>query len=121
MDECLVRWTDSFMPDRKVIMSVDGQDGKPVSVTMGLPQGSPISQVLFALYIAEIHGVAEDLVEECRGISFVDGANCIVEVTNIDDVTSKLERCAAARIRLADNNAVRLEALKTEAVLCSKR
>ena len=30
------------------------------------------------------------------------------------------ERCTAARIRWADNNAVRLEALKTEAALCSK-
>ena len=37
LDECLVRWTDSFMRDRQVIMSVDGQDGKPMEVTTGLP------------------------------------------------------------------------------------
>ena len=33
----LVRWTDSFMRDRRVIMSIGGQDGEPMSVTTGLP------------------------------------------------------------------------------------
>ena len=33
LDENLVRWTDSFMRGRRVIMSVEGQDGEPVSVT----------------------------------------------------------------------------------------
>ena len=37
IDECLVRWTDSFMRDLRVIMSVDGQDSGPMEVTMGLP------------------------------------------------------------------------------------
>lgn len=67
LGECLVRWADSFMRDRRVIMSVDGQDGKPMEVT-GLPQGSPISPVLFALYIAEIHTAVESQVEDNRGI-----------------------------------------------------
>ena len=72
IDECLVRWTDSFMGNRRVVMSVDGQDSEPMSVTTGLPQGSPISPVLFAIYIADIHQAVEDRVKGCRGISFVD-------------------------------------------------
>lgn len=36
-------------------MSVDGQDGEPLGVTTGLPQGSPISPVLIAIYIADIY------------------------------------------------------------------
>ena len=121
LDECLVKWTDSFMRDRKVIMSVDGQDGEPVSVTTGLPQGSPISPVLFAHYVAEIHGAVEDQVEDSRGISFVDDVTWIVEGTDISDVASKPERCAAASLRWADENVVRFEASKTETILFSKR
>ena len=68
IDECLVRWTDSFMRGRRVIMSVDGQDGEPMEVTIGLPQGSPISPALFAIYIADIHEAVEDQVEDSRGI-----------------------------------------------------
>ena len=101
-------------------MSVDGQDGEPVSVTTGLPQGSPISPILFALYIAEIHGAVEDQVEDSQGISVVD-ITWIVEGTDINDVTSRLERCAAASLRLADDNAVRCEVSKTEAIPFSKR
>ena len=43
------------MRDRWVIMSVDGQDSEPLSVTTGLPQGSPVSPVLFAIYVVDIH------------------------------------------------------------------
>ena len=98
IDECLVRWTDSFMRDRRV-MSVDGQDGEPMDVTTGLPQGSPISPALFAIYIADIHGAVEDQVEDSRGISYVDDVTWIAEGTDIDDVVSKLERCAQASLR----------------------
>lgn len=55
VDERLVRWTDSFIRDRKVTVSLDGQDGEEMEVTTGLPRGSPVLLVLFAIYIAEIH------------------------------------------------------------------
>ena len=86
---CLVRWADSSMRDRRVVMSVDGQDGEEMSVMTGLPQGSPVSPVLFALYIAGIHQAVESQVEDCRGISFVDDVTWIVEGYDVDDVTSQ--------------------------------
>ena len=70
--EDLVGWADSFMRDRRVIMSVDGQDDDPREVTTGLPQGSPISPALFAIYMADIHAAVEGQVQDSRGISFVD-------------------------------------------------
>ena len=122
IDECLVRWTDSFMRDRRVIMSVDGQDGEPMAmeVTTGLPQGSPISPALFAIYIADIHGAVEDQVEDSRGISYVDDVAWIVEGVDVDDV-SRMERCAQTSLEWADSNAVRFEESKTEAILFSNR
>jgi ribonuclease HI len=120
LDECLVRWTDSFMQDRRVVMSVDGQDGEVREVTTGLPQGSPVSPVLFALYISEIHQAVESQVEDCRGISFVDDITWIVEGTDIEDVSCKLEQCATASLEWAQSNAVRFEVSKTEAILFSR-
>ena len=72
LDENLAEWTGSFMRDCRVIMSVDGQGGEAKGVTTDLPQESPISPVLFAIYIAEIHTAVESCVELSRGISFVD-------------------------------------------------
>ena len=84
------------MRDTKVIMSIDGEDGE---ATTGLPQGSPISPVLFAIYIAEIHGAVETQVGQSRGTPFVDDATWVVEGDNIDGVIHRLEHCAAASFR----------------------
>ena len=59
-----------FMQDRSIVMSVDGQDGPAQEVTTGLPQGPPVSPVLFNLYIGEIHGAVEGRVPGARGIPY---------------------------------------------------
>lgn len=56
LDENLVKRTDSFMRDRRVVMSVDGQDSEAQDDTAGRLQGPPISPALSAMYIAEMHG-----------------------------------------------------------------
>ena len=63
-------------------MSVDDQDGAPLEVTTGLRYGSPISSVLFDIYIAEVHLAAESQVEGSRDISFVDDVTWVVEGAN---------------------------------------
>lgn len=52
-----------------MVMCIDGQNGELITATTGLPQGSPISPVLFAIYIAEIRGAVGIQVEDSRGIS----------------------------------------------------
>ena len=121
IDECLVRWTDSFMRDRKVIITVDGQDSEAVSFKTGRPQGWPISPTLFGIYIVDVHEAVEGRVEDGRGISWVDDVTWVVEGTDLDDVVEKLERCATANLEWAGKNAVRFEESKTKAILFSKR
>ena len=101
LGECLVRCTDSVMKDQRFVMSVDGQDSEPMGVTTGLPQGSPVSPVLFAIYIVDIHQAAESQVEDSRGISFIDGVNWIMEDNDLSDVVAKLEVQAQAFAGLA--------------------
>ena len=56
----------------------------------------PISPALFAIYIADIHDAVERQVGNSRGISSVDDITWLVEGTDLNDVVSKPERCAAA-------------------------
>ena len=120
LDENLVEWIDSFMRGRKVVMSVDGQEGEAKEVMTGLPRGSPVSPVLFAIYTADIHKEVEEKVEGCRGISFVDDMTWVAEGEGLLDLKLKLEECAERSLRWADRNAVRFETSKTEAVLFAK-
>lgn len=50
----LVRWVGSFATDRTVQIRLDGETGPKNSINCGLPQGSPISPILFMLYISPL-------------------------------------------------------------------
>jgi len=76
----LVRWVESFMEERKVIMSMDGKEGDSMDVETGVPQGSPVLPVLFAIYLSGLFGRVEEKEEECgsEGISFVNDVAWVV-------------------------------------------
>jgi hypothetical protein len=50
-----VRWVRSFLTDRTANLSFDGETTPPRSVTAGVPQGSPLSPILFLLYTASLY------------------------------------------------------------------
>jgi hypothetical protein len=50
----LVRWVNSFMEDRRIRMVIDGYERAERSVQTGIPQGSPVSPILFAIYLSGV-------------------------------------------------------------------
>jgi len=56
----LVRWVESLMEKRKVIMSIDGKEGVRLDVETGDPQEAPVSLVLFVLYLSVLFGRVEE-------------------------------------------------------------
>jgi len=119
----LLRWLESFMEDRKVIMSMDRKEGDNMDVATGVPQGSPVSPVLFVIYLSGLFGKVEDKEEECGSevISFVDDVACVVEGEDMGECTQRLERCAAETLNWAKKNAWQFDIKKTEAMLFARR
>jgi len=46
----LVEWVVAFNTDRKITIGFDRQSEQPQPYRCGLPQGSPISSILFLIY-----------------------------------------------------------------------
>jgi len=68
----LIRWTEEFMSDRKVGLVLNGQNGTDHGVDMGIPQGSPVSPILFTTYLSGLFAHVEREVLGIKALSIVD-------------------------------------------------
>jgi ribonuclease HI len=55
----LVQWVSSFATNRLVYIRLDGETGPGTDIQCGLPQGSPVSPILFMLYLAPLFKLAD--------------------------------------------------------------
>ena len=120
IDESLVRWVRDFMSDRVVRMVIGGEEQQPIDATSGLPQGSPVSPLLFALYMSGLHRFMDQHAQGVTTLSFVDDVTLMVSATSVREVSTQLERGARLAIRWGERNAATFETAKTEAILLSR-
>jgi retron-type reverse transcriptase len=95
----IVRWVDSFLSDRRAILVIDGRTGETHDIQAGLPQGSPVSPVLFIISVSAIFQWLEDGHSTPQGISFVDDIGPIIEYGEVIEGARQLERIAADAIQ----------------------
>lgn len=72
----LVGWIDSFMTNRTTL-SFDDKTSHPWEVPAGIPQGSPISPILFLFYNADLVEKCNDRGTRAQAIGFVDDVNIL--------------------------------------------
>jgi len=71
---------------------------EPKAVETGIPQGSPVSPILFAVYISGFEEVERKTGAE--GLFFADDVAWVATGKDVEEVTAKIEACAAAGVRL---------------------
>ena len=111
------------MGDRTVYLSVDRQEDEPRVVTTSLPQESPVSPVLFAIYMSDIRREVEGRMEAGQREGQEEGEverQIGVEGEGLLEVVMKMEECAERSLRWAAGNAVRVETSKTEATFFTR-
>jgi hypothetical protein len=121
MDGYLVRWTESFLLERMVEMIIEGNTMDRHALEAGVPQGSPVSPILFALYTSGLIKSVEQYVSEAEGLSFVDDLGWVVSGSNVNHVVSILERYAAQSIECATRRGQQFHTANTEAALFTRR
>jgi len=117
----IVRWVASFLSNRRAMLVIDGRTGETRDIQAGLPQGSPVSPVLFILSVSALFQWLEDRHSALQAISFVDDIGLVIECDGLEDGTRQLECIAKDTMQWGSDNRVEFEVSKTEVLLFSRR
>jgi len=117
----LIRWTGSFMRNRKVRLVLDGTEGEAYEVDTGIPQGSPAAPILFITYLSGIFEEVEKRVPGVKALSFADDISWWAEGKNDKEVAEKLAKASKAAVAWGEENGITFDHDKSEAVLFSRR
>jgi hypothetical protein len=98
--ENLIGWVRSFLTGRKIQLAFDGQIQLVTKVTVRIPQGSPISLILFLLYMRDI------VADSCFQLSYIDNFYLIVSSTSPRKNCKRLESIIDRLLRLATDKGV---------------
>ena len=120
IDRDLVTWTGLFLTDRKIQLVIDGHDNKEREIETGIPQGSPVSPILFLIYISGVFNKVSETSPLVTSLSFFDDLGFIASSSSVKEVVKTLENVAKAVLEWGRQNAVTYDVSKTEAVLFSK-
>jgi len=85
IDGDLIRWTESFLSERSVEVVIEGNVLQSHPVESGVPQGSPISPILFAIHTAGLIKWVEERVQ-AEGLSFVDDLGWVATGKDVNHV-----------------------------------
>jgi hypothetical protein len=75
--ESLVTWVGAFVSERKTTMVLSDSETDEFAVVAGVPQGSPLSPILFLFYIAELLDLCNSSGERLSASGFVDDTNLL--------------------------------------------
>ena len=87
----VTNWTRSYLQDRKAILSFDDWESTTYNVQAGVPQGSPLSPLLFILFLAPLF----DELRKINGVAtvgFADDTNLVAVGKQSEDCCQALEK-----------------------------
>ena len=85
----LIAWVSSFLANRELRLSFDGQLEEFSKIETGIPQGSPISPILFLIYIRDLF---PSLASSVQVLSYIDDIALTTSSTSLKRNIRILER-----------------------------
>lgn len=104
----LVHWVLSFLSGRTTQITLDGYTSEVFPLLCGLPQGSPVSPILFLLYIEPAISLSP------ARFGFADDGCLLAFGNTLADVRAGLQKALDLTLQWGRENAVTFEAEKTE-------
>lgn len=105
----LIAWIFTFLSNRLLRLAFDNNIEDFSEINTGIPQGSPVSPILFLIYIRVLFTS-----NTIRYISYVDDISLTASSKSYSQNCKILEREIAKMIELASQNAIEFDLSKTE-------
>jgi len=121
IDEDLIRWTASFLSDRTVEMVIEANVMERRPVESGIPQGSPLSPILFPIYTSGLIKWVEERVSRIDGLSFMDDVGWMATGSDVIQVVRKMEFCARESLDWAERREREFDTANTKAAHFTRR
>lgn len=106
----LVRWVQSFTTGRSVHIRLDGSTGPETQIQCGLPQGSPISPILFMLYIAPLFWLGTPT----KRFGYADDVALIRISANLEENCEKLQADLQEALTWGESEGITFDPQKSE-------
>ena len=91
IDDDLVRWTQLFLTDQTFQLVIDGHDNRERRIITRIPQGSPVSPILFLLYINGIFVKVTESNPAVISLSFMDNLGFIFASYSVKELAKTLK------------------------------
>jgi hypothetical protein len=75
VNQALVRWIDSFLRDRSSILKLQEYTAPSAPIQTGIPQGSPLSPILYLFYNADLIETRKR--ENTEAVGYIDDASIL--------------------------------------------
>ena len=101
-------------------MIIDRHANQEKRIETGIPKGSPISPILFLIYISRVFGQVEENLPGVVSLSFINDLGFIALGTSMKEIAKTLKKVSKVVLQWGKENAVIYNTGKTELVLFSK-
>ena len=110
----VIRWTDTFLSNRQIGLAFDGERENLQPVNTGIPLGSPVSPILYLIYLRFLITTIRQQHPATTTPSYIDDVACLVVGDSEEENCKHLESVARTAFEWGDRNAVAFDDPKTE-------
>ena len=115
----LLRWISSFLRDRTVKVRILGHTSREIAIYYGVPQGSPVSPLLFLLYMSKLPKLLPNTRRSLSAEDFMIYSES--SISRSDIIQSNLQTSLDDLILFNADLRIILSCIKSVRVLCERR